>query len=90
MGTGNNDMVSTTQKIWQAVANLDQADTHTAALCHAIINMMVRQGIVTRQEADRQIEESIRQVITVHQRIVNAMQDQNTGLAAHPEAKTIQ
>jgi hypothetical protein len=83
-------MVSATQKIWEAVANLDQADTHTAALCHGIINMMVQQGIVTREEANRQIEESILEVVSVHKRIVNAMQDQNTGIVAHSEAKTIQ
>lgn len=83
-------MVSETQKIWEAVANIDRTDTHTASLCHAIINMMIHQGVVTRDEANRQIEKSILEVVSVHKRIVNAMQDLNTDLAAHSEAKTIQ
>jgi hypothetical protein len=88
---GNDKMVSATEKIWKAVADLDQTDTHTAALCRAIINMMVHQGIVTRQQADRQIEKSISEVISVHKRIVTAMQGLNTGRRAHSKAKnTIQ
>jgi hypothetical protein len=83
-------MVSATQNIWQAVANLDRNDTHTAAVCHAIINLMIHQGIVTREEANHQIEKSMQQVISVHQRIVNAMQGLNPGPVAHTEAKTIQ
>ena len=83
-------MISATQKIWEAVANLDRTDTHTAALCHAIINMMIHQGIVTREEANRQIEESLMKVVSVHKRIVNAMQDLNTGSVARQEAGTIQ
>lgn len=83
-------MVSATQKIWEAVANLDRADTHTAALCHAIINMMVQQGVVTREDATWQIEKSILKVVSVHNQIANAMQDLNSDLGARSEAKTIQ
>lgn len=83
-------MVSATQKIWEAVANLDHTDTHTAALCHAIINMMVHQGVVTREQANLQIEKSVLEVISVHKRIVNAMQDINTGPSARSKANTIQ
>lgn len=84
-------MVSATQKIWEAVANLDRGDAYTAALCHAIINMMVHQGIVTREAANRQIEKSTMEVIKVHKRIVKAMQDMNTGPAARWQANnTIQ
>jgi hypothetical protein len=83
-------MNAATQKLWEAVAKLDRTDTHTAALCHAIINMMIHQGIVTREEANRQIEESFMNVVSVHKRIVNAMQDLNTGGVARPEAGTIQ
>lgn len=83
-------MVSATQKIWQAVANLDRSDTHTAALGHAIINMLVNQGVVTREEANRQIEKSMQEVVSVHQRIVNAMQGLPPGSVAHTEAETIQ
>jgi hypothetical protein len=83
-------MVSATQKIWETVENLDQADTHAAALCHAIINMLVQQGVVTREEADRQIEKSIRNVVSVHKRIVTAMQDQNRGPDTRSGKETIQ
>jgi hypothetical protein len=83
-------MASATRKIWKTVANLDQTDTHTVALCHAIINMMVHQGIVTREEARRQIEKSLRKVVSVHKRITNAMQDQNTGLSVRAGEETIQ
>jgi hypothetical protein len=83
-------MVSATQKIWQAVATLDRTDTHTAAVCHAIINLMIHQGIVTREEANRQIEKSLQEVLSIHQRIVNTMQGLTPGPVAHTEAKTIQ
>jgi hypothetical protein len=83
-------MDTATQKLWEAVANLDRTDTHTAALCHAIINMMIHQGIVTREEANRQIEESFMKVVSVHKRIVNAMQDLNTGSVSRQEVGTIQ
>jgi hypothetical protein len=82
-------MVSATKKIWEAVANLDRTDTHTAALCHAIINMMIHQGVVTREDANRQIEKSFQKVVSVHKRIVSAMQDLNRGDVAPSEAKTI-
>jgi len=82
-------MVPATEKIWKAVANLDRGDTHTAALCLAIINMMVRQGVVTRENANRQIEESILKVVSVHKQIANAMQELNTGLNARSDVKTI-
>lgn len=83
-------MVSATEKIWKAVANLDRGDTHTAALCLAIINMMVRQGVVTRENANRQIEKSILKVVSVHKQIANAMQDLNTGPSGRSGVKTIQ
>ena len=83
-------MVPATQKIWEAVANLDRSDSYTAAMCHAIINLMVHQGIVTREEANQQIEKSTMEVIKVHKRIVKAMQDLSTGPVGRSEAKTIQ
>jgi hypothetical protein len=83
-------MIPATQKIWQAVTSLDRSDTYTAALCHAIINMMVHQGIVTREAANRQIEKSTMEVISVHKRIVKALQDMDTGPAAHSNTETIQ
>lgn len=82
-------MVSATQKIWEAVANLDRADTHTAALCHAIINMMVDQGVITREDASRQIEKSILKVVAVHRKIAEAMQDQITDPGARSGSKTL-
>lgn len=82
-------MVSVTQKIWEAVANLDRADTHTAALCHAIINMMVDQGVITRKDASRQIEKSILKVVAVHKKIAEAMQDQTTDPGTRSGSKTL-
>jgi hypothetical protein len=82
-------MVSATQKIWEALALLDRTDTHTATLCHAIINMMVRQGVVTREQADRQIEKSMLEVISVHKRIVDAMRSKHPDPGSRPKAKTI-
>ncbi len=83
-------MVSATEKIWEAVGNLDRGDTHTAALCHAIINIMVRQGVVTREDANRQIEKSILKVVSVYKQIADAMQDLNTGLRTGSGVKTLQ
>ena len=47
------------QKIWKAVTSLEQADTHSTALCHSIINLMINQGVVTKKEFTRQIEKSV-------------------------------
>jgi hypothetical protein len=83
-------MVSATQKIWEAVANLDRADAHTVALCHAIINIMVHQGVVTREDANRQIEKSTLEVMSVHKRIVNAMRSSKSNIDTGSESRTIQ
>lgn len=83
-------MAPATRKIWEAVANLDRGDTHTAALCHAIINIMVQQGVVTREDANRQIEKSVLKVVSVYKQIANAMQDLKTGLGARSKVNTIQ
>jgi hypothetical protein len=51
---------------------------------------MVRQGVVTREDANRQIEKSILKVVSVHKQIANAMQDLNTGPSGRSGVKTIQ
>ncbi len=79
-----------TEKIWKAVTNLDKADIQTAALCHAIIAVMIDNGIVTKKEATRQIEKSILKVVTVHKQIANAMYDQNSALGARAGLNSLQ
>ncbi len=83
-------MDTTTQKIWEAVTKLDKADIHSASICHAIINMMINQGIVTKEEATRQIEKSIVKVLTVHKQIAKVMQNQNSAFGAQAGLKTLQ
>ena len=79
-----------TEKIWKAVTNLDKTNIQTAALCHAIITVMIDNGIVTKKEATRQIEKSILKVVMIHKQIANAMYDQNSALGAWAGLKTLQ
>jgi hypothetical protein len=67
------------EKIWKAVKGLDQADVHSAALCHSIINLMITQGVVTKEEVALQIEKSVAKVVLVHKKIVKAMNEQSAG-----------
>ena len=83
-------MEAVMQKIWKAVTSLEQADIHSTALCHSIINLMINQGVVTKEEFRRQIEKSIIKVVSVHKKIVQAMQDQNSAAGVNAELKTLQ
>ena len=83
-------MDTATQKIWKAVTGLEQADIHSAARCHSIINLMINQGVVTKEEFTRQIEKSVAKVVTVHKKIAEAIQDQNSAAGDNPGLKTLQ
>ena len=83
-------MDAATHKIWQAVTSLEQADIHSTALCHSIINLMINQGVVTKEELTRQIEKSVAKVVSVHKQIAKAIQDQNSAAGANAELKTLQ
>ena len=83
-------MNAATQKIRQALTSLEQADIHSTALCHSIINLMLNQGVVTREELARQIEKSVAKVVSVHKQIAKAIQDQNSAAGANAELKTLQ
>jgi len=83
-------MTADTEKIWKALTNLDRADFHTTALCHSIINLMIANEIVSREEATRQIEISIAKVVTAYKQIVRAGKDQDSDSVARQELKTLQ
>lgn len=78
------------EKIWNVVTNLDKADLDAAAACHAIIALMIANHVVTREEATQQIEKSVQKVVTVHQKIREAMEMQHRTSAGRPELRTIQ
>jgi hypothetical protein len=66
------------QKIWKAVTSIEQADTHSTALSHSIINLMINQGVVTKKEFTRQIEKSVAKVVSVHKQKAKTIKDQNS------------
>jgi hypothetical protein len=83
-------MNANTQEIWKVVSGLEQADVHSAAMCHSIIKMMINQGVVTKEEFRRQIAESAIKVVSAHNQIVRALQEQNSAAGADRELKTLQ
>ena len=83
-------MDTTIMKIWKAVTSLEQADVQSTALCHSIINLMINQGVVTKEEFKKQIENSITKVVSVHKQIAKAMQNQNSAAGTDSELNTVQ
>jgi t-SNARE complex subunit (syntaxin) len=77
------------QKIWKAVASLKQADHHTTAMCYSIINLMIRQGVVTREEATLQIEKSVAKVVALHEQIAEAIQEQSSDAGGNNGMKSL-
>jgi hypothetical protein len=77
------------QKIWQALTSLKQADDQRAAMCHTIINLMIRQGVVTKEEATRQIQKSVAKIVALHKEIAETMQDRNSAAGANARLKTL-
>ena len=76
-------METAIQQIWKAVTGLEQADHQATAMCYSIINLMIKQGIVTKEEVSRQIEKSVTKVVTRHKEIVRTMNDQQSNTGNH-------
>ncbi len=51
-------MDAATQKIWQAVTSLEQADIHSTALCNSIIKLIIDQGVAAWPQGKIQIGKS--------------------------------
>ena len=43
---------------------LEQADIYPTARCYSIVNLMINQGVVTKEEVTRQIEKSVAKVVS--------------------------
>lgn len=77
------------QNIWKAVNGLRQADDQSTALCYSLLNLMIKQGVVTREEATRQIEKSTIKVVAIHKQIAEAMQEQSSDAGEYKGSKTV-
>ena len=78
------------KNIWKVVRNLDKADLNAAATCHAIMALMIKNGVVTKEESVRQIDTSMKKVILTHHRIARAMKFHESASNQHSALKTIQ
>jgi hypothetical protein len=83
-------MTSEYEKIWKALSNLDKADIQTTALCHAIITLMIDNGIVTQEQAAKELEKSIPKVMALRKGVSDAIFDPNSMLNPWVENKTVQ
>ncbi len=83
-------MNSETEKIWKALINLDRADIQTTALCHAIVTLMIEKGVVTQEQAAKEMEKSIPKVLDIRKEIANAMSDPLSIVDAWAETKNVQ
>ncbi len=78
------------EKIWKALSNLDKADIQTTALCHAIITLMIDNGIVTQEQAAEELGKSIPKVMALRKDISDAISDPLSILNAWSESSTVQ
>jgi hypothetical protein len=78
------------KKIWKAQANLDNADIQTTALCHAIITLMIEKGIVTQEQAAKEVGKCIPKVMALRKGISDAISDQHAFINPWVENKTVQ
>lgn len=83
-------MNSEIEKIWKALSNLDKADIQTTALCHAIITLMIDNGIVTQEQAAEELGKSIPKVMELRKDIADTISDPHSILNAWVESKTVQ
>lgn len=83
-------MNSELDKIWKALSNLDKADIQTTALCHAIITLMVDNGIVTQEQAAQELGKTIPKVMALRKTIADATVDPNTIFSTWMENETVQ
>ena len=75
------DLNAEIRNIWKALKNLDKADVQTAALCHAIVTMLIEKGIGSQEEIAEGMEKSIPQVVAIRKEVEDAISDR------HPEFK---
>ncbi len=83
-------MNSEIKKIWKALGNLDKADIQTTALCHAIITLMIDKGIVTQEQAAKEVGKSIPKVMALRKGISDTISDHSSYLNPWVENKTVQ
>jgi hypothetical protein len=85
-----NEIDSELKKIWKALLNLDKADIQTTALCHAIITLMIDNGIVTQEQAAEELGKSIPKVMELRKEISDTIFDPRSILNTRVENKTVQ
>jgi hypothetical protein len=85
-----NDINSEIKNIWKALFNLDKADIQTTALCHAIITLMIDNGIVTQEQAAEELGKSIPKVVALRKDISDTIFDPRTIFNTSVESKTVQ
>ena len=83
-------MNSELDRIWKALGNLDKADIQTTALCHAIITLMVDNGIVTQEQAAEELGKTIPKVMALRKGIADATFDPNSIFNLSLENETVQ
>jgi hypothetical protein len=88
--TNETNINSEIQNIWKALGNLDKADIQTTALCHAIITLMINNGIVTQEQAADELGKSVPKVMALRKGIADAVVDPNSVLSPMVENKTLQ
>ncbi len=79
MNTRENNINSEINSIWKALTNLDKADIQTAALCHAIVTVLIEKGIGSQEEIAREVGNSIPKVLTIRKEIADAISDSHAG-----------
>lgn len=90
MERDENNMNSEIEKIWKALSNLDKADIQTTALCHAMITLMIDNGIVTQEQAAEELGKSIPKVMALRKGVAGAVFDPNSIFNPWVENKTVQ
>lgn len=90
MERNETNMNSELEKIWKALGNLDKADIQTTALCHAIITLMIGNGIVTQEQAAEELGKTIPKVMALRKGIAEATFDPNSIFTPWPENETVQ
>jgi hypothetical protein len=86
----DNNINSEIGKIWKALGNLDKADIQTTALCHAIVTLLIDNGIVTQEQAAAELGKSIPKVMALRKGIADAVVDPNSAVNPLVENKTVQ
>lgn len=83
-------MKSEIEKIWKALGNLDKADIQTTALCHAIVTLMIDNGIVTQEQAAEELGKSIPKVMALRKGIADTVSDPSSIFNTRVGNKTVQ